>query len=167
MDAGRASATPPRNGEGDRAAKRRGGGGPKVLVSPIKTVKRARKLRREMSPAEAMLWQQLRRQPGGFKFRRQFPLHPYALDFACLQARLGIEVDGEVHDRGSQPKRDEARDRFVVAEGFLTMRIPAGEVFRNLEGVMLGIVEQCRARGPLHHPPAAGGPPPRSGEEPG
>ena len=118
-----------------------------------------------MSPAEAMLWQQLRRQPDGYRFRRQFPLHPYSLDFACLQARLGIEVDGEAHDRGAQPERDEARDRFVAEKGFFTMRIPAGEVFRNLEGVLLGITEQCRARGPLHHRASRGGPPPRSGEE--
>ncbi len=157
--------TPPRNGEGDRAATRRGGGGPKVLQAPIKTVKRARRLRRQMSPAEAMLWQQLRQRPGGFKFRRQFPLHPFSLDFACAEARLGIEVDGEAHDRGAQPVRDEARDRFVAEQGFFTLRIPAVEVFRNLEGVLLGIIEQCRTRGPLHHPPSAGGPPPRSGEE--
>jgi hypothetical protein len=45
------------------------------------------------------------------------------------------------------------------------MRIPAAEVFNNLDGVVLGIVDACRTWGPLHHPPSAGGPPPRSGEE--
>ena len=159
------TAYPPRNGEGDRAAKRRGGGGPAVLQSPIKTVKRARRLRREMSPAEAMLWRELRKKPGGFKFRRQFPLHPFSLDFACLDARLAIEVDGEAHDRGDQPQRDAKRDAFVSEQGFFTVRLPAVEVFRNLEGVLVAVVEECRARGPLHRPAPPDGPPPRSGEE--
>ncbi|HYG29035.1 MAG TPA: DUF559 domain-containing protein [Allosphingosinicella sp.] len=152
---------PPRNGEGDQA--KPGGGGPRILQAPIKTVKRARKLRREMSPPERLLWWALKQRPGGFRFRKQCPQGLYSLDFACLEARLAIEVDGEAHNRGSAPKRDEARDRFVAELGFLTMRVPAREVFRNLEGVIAGITELCRARGPLHRP--SDGPPPRSGEE--
>ena len=138
---------------------------PTVLSEPIKTVKRARRLRREMSPAEARLWNVLRNKPDGFKFRRQFPQAGLSVDFACLGARLGIEVDGESHDRGNQPQIDEWRDARLNERGFAVMRIPAYEVFNNLEGVLLGILEQCRMRGPLHHPPAADGPPPRSGEE--
>ena len=158
---GAATQYPPRNGEGDRP--KAGGGGPRVLLAPIKTVKRARQLRREMSPAEALLWRELRKRPGGFKFRRQFPLHPFSLDFACLEARLAIEVDGEAHDRGDQPQRDVARDAFVREQGFATLRIPAWEVFRNLKGVLIGFVAECEARGRLHRP--SDGPPPRSGED--
>ena len=135
------------------------------MTASIKTVKRARRLRKDMSPAEARLWMQLRQRPGGFKFRRQFPLDPYALNFACLEARLGIEVDGEAHDRGDRPQRDLRRDRHVQKMGFSTLRIPACEVYRNLEGVVLAIVSECRARGPLHR--ASHGPPPRSGEDKG
>jgi very-short-patch-repair endonuclease len=116
-----------------------------------------------MSPAEAILWRQLPQRPGGYKFRRQFPLHPYALDFACLEARRAIEVDGEAHDRGDRPKRDERRDAHVRRLGFSTLGVPAYEVFKNLEGVLLGILGECRRRGPLHR--ASHGPPPRSGEE--
>jgi very-short-patch-repair endonuclease len=156
---------PPRNGEGDRDAKRRGGGGPRLLRSPIKTVKRARKLRREMSLPEVLLWRALRQRPGEFKFRKQCPQHPYVIDFACLETRLAIEVDGEAHDRGDRPARDEARDVYLQTLGFATLRIPAREVLGNLDGVIAGIVERCRTLGPLHHRPAAGGPPPRSGED--
>jgi very-short-patch-repair endonuclease len=85
------------------------------------------------------------------------------MDFACLSARLCVEVDGEAHERAGRPQHDAARDAFIERRGFLIMRIPAAEVFRNLEGVVLGIVEQCRRRGPLHRP--TDGPPPRSGEE--
>ncbi len=152
---------PPRNGEGDRA--KPGGGGPRVLQAPIRTVKLARKLRKDLSPAERLLWWALKPRAGGYRFRKQCPQGPYSLDFACLSARLAIEVDGEAHDRGERPARDASRDRHLRSLGFLTMRIPAEEVFNNLEGVVLGIVEACRSRGPLHRP--LDGPPPRSGEE--
>jgi very-short-patch-repair endonuclease len=154
---------PPRNGEGDQP--KAGGGGPRVLQAPIKTIKLARQLRKDLSPTERLLWWALKQRPGGYRFRKQCPQGPFVLDFACLSARLAIEVDGEAHDRGDGPARDAARDRYLLELGFLTMRVPADEVFNNLEGVVLGVVDACRRRGPLHHPPAAGGPPPRSGEE--
>src|SRR6476646_10021610 len=97
---------PPRNGEGDRSAKPSGGGGPRVLQTPIKQIKRARKLRRQMSLPEVLLWQVLRRRPNGLKFRKQFPIGEMTVDFACLERRLIIEVDGESHSFGNQPQRD-------------------------------------------------------------
>ncbi|PWG01540.1 hypothetical protein DF286_00640 [Sphingosinicella humi] len=126
-------------------------------------MKRARQLRKEMSLPEVLLWRELRQRPEGFKFRKQFPQNPYVLDFACLETRLGIEVDGEAHDRGDRPARDERRDAYLQELGFTVMRVPAREVLKNLEGVVLGIVEQCRRLRPLHQPSA--GPPPRSGED--
>jgi very-short-patch-repair endonuclease len=152
---------PPRNGEGDRAQP--GGGAPRVLRAPIRTVKLARKLRNDLSPPERLLWWALKQRPRGHKFRKQCPQGPFSLDFACLSARLAIEVDGEAHDRGDAPERDSARDRYLRKLGFMTLRIPAAEVFSNLEGVVLGVVDICQKRGPLHRP--SDGPPPRSGEE--
>jgi very-short-patch-repair endonuclease len=134
-----------------------------VLRAPIKTVKLARRLRKEMSPPERLLWWALKERPGGFKFRKQCPQGPFSLDFACLDARLALELDGESHDRGDRPQRDERRDQYLAEHGFAVLRVPAGEVFRNLQGVIDGIVEQCRTLGPLHRP--SDGPPPRSGEE--
>jgi very-short-patch-repair endonuclease len=116
-----------------------------------------------MSLPEVLLWQQLRQRPGGFKFRKQFPFHPYSLDFACLEVRFCVEVDGEAHDRGDRPARDEVREGKVREAGFTIMRIPAREVLRNMEGVVAGIVAECEALRPLHRP--SDGPPPRSGED--
>ncbi len=116
-----------------------------------------------MSLPEVLLWQQLRQRPEDFRFRKQFPLEHYSLDFACLETRLAIEVDGEAHDRGDHPARDEKRDLRLQELGFVTMRIPAHEVLGNLEGVLTAIVERCRTLRPLHRP--ADGPPPRSGED--
>ena len=133
-----------------------------MLTGPGTTIAKARKLRREMSLPEVLLWQQLRERPGGFKFRHQHPAGPFVLDFACLAARLAIEVDGEAHDRGRHPAHDDSRDEWLMAQGYRTLRIPAREVLTNMEGVLAHILAHCQ---PLHHPPAADGPPPRSGED--
>ncbi|MBV2150463.1 DUF559 domain-containing protein [Sphingobium sp. AS12] len=122
----------------------------------------ARRERRSGNLPEVILWHALRQRPGGFKFRRQHPIGPYSLDFACLSARLAIEIDGEVHNRGDQPKNDAVRDAHMRERGFDTIRIPAREVLQSVDTVVISIVSACRERQPLHQPSA--GPPPRSGE---
>ena len=131
-----------------------------MLSGPGATIGTARRLRREMSLPEVLLWRELRRRPGGLKFRRQHPAGPFVLDFVCLSARLAIEVDGEAHDRGGNPGRDEARDQWVMAQGFRTVRIPARAVLDDVEAVVTHIVTQCQ---PLHR--TSCGPPPRPGED--
>ena len=152
---------PPRNGEGNHA--KHGGGGPRILQTPIKQIKRARKLRREMSLPEVLLWQVLRKRPAGLKFRRQFPVGQITVDFACLERRLIIEVDGEGHSVGDQPQRDHARDAVLKCDGFRVVRIAARDVLQDMDAVLRFIVAACGDVGPLHQP--AAGPPPRSGED--
>ncbi|EME69826.1 putative restriction endonuclease-like protein [Paramagnetospirillum caucaseum] len=73
--------------------------------------KRARVLRSEPTEAEKRLWRLLRRDAlGGFRFRRQHPVAPYILDFACVAARLVVEADGGQHC-GSLHDRE--RDAFL------------------------------------------------------
>ena len=165
-----ATPIPPRNGEGDRSPEASGGGGPRrinpqILRTPIKQVKRARELRRKMSLPEVLLWQQLRKRPDGLKFRKQFPVGEITVDFACLERRLIIEVDGEGHSFGDQPRRDGARDRGLRREGFRVMRIPARDVLGDMDSVLRFILSACSEVGPLHRDAARRGSPPRSGEE--
>ena len=152
-------------------------------------IERARTLRKAMSLPEVLLWVQLKQRPGGFKFRKQVPAEPYTLDFACLSARLAIEIDGEAHNRGDQPRRDEVRDRVMAQRGFRTLRLPAHDVLNNMDGCIATIVEACtnppgngevaRSDGgvgslpssaglagsaPTPPPPLRGGPPPRAGD---
>jgi very-short-patch-repair endonuclease len=156
---------PPRNGEGDRPAKPDGGGGPRILKTPIKQVRRAREPRRKMSLPEVLLWQALRQRPNGLKFRRQFPTNRITTDFACLSHRLIIEVDGEGHGFGDQPRRDVARDTLLRRDGFRVVRVAARNVLKDMDGVLRWIVATCGEVGPLHHDASRRGPPPRSGEE--
>ena len=114
-----------------------------MLTGPKRTIERARKLRREMSLPEVLLWQVLRQRPGGFKFRKQHPAGAYAADFFCHEARLVIEIDGEAHQRGDRPERDARRDAWFAERRFDVMRIPAAEVLHDLEAVVLGIVARA------------------------
>jgi len=118
-----------------------------------------------MSLPEVLLWRELRKRPAGFKFRRQLPIAPYTADFACLSARLVIEIDGTAHDNREAQQQDLRRDWFLLQRGLRTLRIPAREVLDDLESCVNGIVAACREAGPP--PPSAGadGPPPRSGED--
>ena len=126
-----------------------------------RTTRNARELRRKMTLPEVVLWHWLRRRPDGLKFRRQHPTGAYVLDFFCNDARLAIEVDGEAHSRGDRPRRDDARDQWLRAAGVETLRIPAANILEDAESVLRWVIEEAKARLPLHHPAAPAGPPPR------
>ena len=145
-----------------------------MITGPRDTVKLARKLRSEMSLPETVLWRELRKRPGGFKFRRQHPAGEYVLDFYCAAVKLGIEIDGMAHDGEAAVKRDEARSRSLRSQHIATLRVPAKVVLEDLEAAVSRIVEVCLDRAekmkrrlkrdvPLHHP--SDGSPPRSGED--
>ncbi len=134
-----------------------------MLSGTKSAVFRARRLRRELTLPEGLLWRALRQRPGGFKFRRQHPAGSYVLDFFCAEARVAIEVDGVAHDLGDQPTRDMTRDAWLAGHDIQVVRIPARDVFDDIASVIEHIVRTCASRRPLHHP--ADGPPPRSGEE--
>ncbi|MEP9360185.1 endonuclease domain-containing protein [Sphingomonas sp. KR3-1] len=115
------------------------------VSGPPKTIQRAKRLRREMSLPEALLWRELRKHPDGLKFRRQHPAGLYVLDFYCDAARLAIEVDGEAHGHGDRPARDAERDAWLTLRGVRTLRIPAADVLGDLDAVLRHI--EATARG--------------------
>jgi very-short-patch-repair endonuclease len=123
------------------------------------TTRSARRLRRKMTLPEIILWHSLRQRPNCLKFRRQHPTGPYVLDIFCSDARLAIEVDGEIHSSGDRPQREIARDEWLRSAGIDTLREPAAEVLKDADAVIRWILAKSKERLPLHHP--AGGPPPR------
>ena len=82
-----------------------------------KAYKHARRLRRELSLPEKLLWVRLR--GAEVRFRRQHPLGPYVLDFYCAAAKLAIEVDGAAHDFGDRPRRDDIRIKWLERQGIV------------------------------------------------
>jgi len=107
---------------------------------------RARQLRREMSLPEVLLWQLIRREPDGVKFRRQHSIGDYCLDFYVARLKLAIEIDGMAHDMGDRPERDTERDAFLRGEGIEVVRIPATDVLRSPGDVAERIVRYCQSR---------------------
>ena len=104
------------------------------MASP--TTARARYLRNNMTETERRLWSRLcGKQVGGYKFRRQFPIGPYFVDFTCLSARLAVEVDGPLHDDDSDRRKNEWLQRL----GYRVMRIPVSGVDESLDDVVEGI----------------------------
>ncbi len=86
---------------------------------------------------EAKLWVALRRLRGaGFHIRRQVPIGPYVVDFACRKARLMIEVDGSHHGFDAMAARDRVRDEALRARSFRVVRFWNDDVHRDLDSVM-------------------------------
>ena len=127
-------------------------------TSPGRNVASARRLRRQLSLPETLLWARLK--GSDLHFRKQHPIGPYVLDFYCASAKLAIEVDGFSHDAGTRPQRDEARTHWLNSEGIEVLRIPAKDVLADPDAVADAILRLCLE--PLHHSPAASGPPPHA-----
>jgi very-short-patch-repair endonuclease len=102
----------------------------------------ARELRRAMTDSERKLWSALRGEQLGVKFRRQHPLGNYVADFACLDPKLIVELDGSQH--ADQHEYDTKRDEFFRAGGFTVLRFKTDEPFRNREGVLTVIFDKVK-----------------------
>ncbi|CAO3453832.1 hypothetical protein [Azospirillum argentinense] len=99
---------------------------------------RARDMRAQPTDAERELWRYLRHgQLGGWKFRRQHPLPPYILDFACLDVCVAVEVDGGQH---ADSTYDSTRDEHLRHHGWRVLRFWNNDVLNNPEGVAATIL---------------------------
>lgn len=107
----------------------------------VVTLRRAKRLRREMTLPEVILWQELRREKLARHFRRQHPAGPYILEFYCSGAKLAVEVDGAAHDFVPQALHDERRDAWLGGQGIRVLRFAAAEVLddRSIGGVIAAI----------------------------
>jgi very-short-patch-repair endonuclease len=103
----------------------------------------AKRLRKEMTKAEIILWGKLRQlNLRGFKFRRQHPIGPYIADFVHIRGRLVIEIDGATHWTAERAAHDRRRDAFLDAEGWNVLRIADKAVYEDLSGVVDDIIRR-------------------------
>ncbi len=98
--------------------------------------KKAEELRNKMTPAEELLWNYLRKNEMGIKFRRQHPLFMYVADFYCHQLKLIIEIDGSIHEMEDVKRNDETRQKNLENLSIKVIRFTNKEVLINLQSVL-------------------------------
>ena len=94
----------------------------------------ARRLRRDATVPERLLWSRLRRRQLGVRFLRQRPIGSYVVDFYCPERRLVVEVDGRSHD--GQGPEDAVRQKALENKGLTVLRETNDDVIRDLDGVI-------------------------------
>lgn len=108
--------------------------------TPPQLTSYAKANRANMTDEETMLWSELKQlRSSGIRFRRQVPIGNFIVDFACLKAKLIVEVDGEDHT-GSVHERDTQRDKWLTSQGYSVMRVSNWEVRSKLRSVTNEIV---------------------------
>ena len=94
-------------------------------------------LRNNATAPEAILWRMLKgKQIESLKFRRQFGLGPYVLDFYCPEIRLCIELDGGIHKTHEQAQYDEIRSQYIYENNIKVLRFENDVVYRNMNAIV-------------------------------
>jgi very-short-patch-repair endonuclease len=112
---------------------------PRVPAWQVSTKQRtrARRLRRDLTDAERIVWNAIRaHRMHGASFRRQTPIGPFIVDFVSHAAGLIIEIDGGQHYEPESIKRDAQRDAYLASEGYLVLRFSNHDVITNRQGVL-------------------------------
>ena len=134
-------------------------------LKPIRRV-----LRTHSTQAECVLWRLLKgSQVGGLKFRRQHSIGPYVMDFFCPMLKLGIELDGGIHEDMLVHVKDDEKEAFLIDNGITIMRFPNEVVFNNFECIKKRILEYkeeyLKRLSPCFSPPPLTPPPRRRGQQ--
>jgi very-short-patch-repair endonuclease len=111
------------------------------------TIAVARAFRQSMTPAETLLWNYLRdAELSRSHFRRQTPIGPFIVDFACRAAKLLVEVDGSAHDSSDARERDAQRARWLADNGYCVLRFTNAEVLADPARIQGIVVAEAEAR---------------------
>ncbi|MBL8823320.1 MAG: endonuclease domain-containing protein [Planctomycetia bacterium] len=116
-----------------------------------------RVLRSTMPPAEVILWQRIRGQQLGYKFRRQFSVGSYVIDFYCAHEKLAIELDGESHFIEGASERDKNRQEFIENFGIRFLRFTNVDIYDNIDSVLQIILKTLTSGSPSYQGGARGG----------
>ncbi len=102
-----------------------------------------RKLRQTMPKGERLLWNKLRNNQLNFKFRRQFSIDNFVVDFCCPKLKLIVEIDGLSHAEEDIFEKDQKREEFLSSLGFIFKRYNSKDVFEKTEEVVTDIFYTC------------------------
>jgi very-short-patch-repair endonuclease len=101
------------------------------------------KLRNKMPAPEVVFWHRIQnKQINDLKFRRQYSIGNFVIDFYCVKSKLAIEIDGESHYSEESIENDKVRDLFLRSKGITVLRFTNDEIMRNIDGV-LSAVQEC------------------------
>jgi very-short-patch-repair endonuclease len=99
-------------------------------------------LRKRMTDAEKLVWSELKKRANRTKYRRQYSIGPYIIDFYCPNKKLAIEIDGYSHNNPDSIEYDEYRDKYIGSLGIKTIRFTNTEVYKQLDEVIRRIEEE-------------------------
>ena len=104
-----------------------------------------RRLRNNAPAAETVLWSRLRRKHvHGYKFRRQYSVGPYVIDFYCPALKLAVEIDGDSHFVADAVTQDKQRQDYIESFGVQFLRFTNEQVYRNLDHVLETIAAKAQ-----------------------
>jgi very-short-patch-repair endonuclease len=102
-----------------------------------------RQLRQQPIICEKILWQKIRNRQLDYKFKRQFGIDKYIVDFYCPRLELVIEIDGATHGTEAEVKYDEKRQRYLESKGLVVKRYLNVDIKNNLRAVLWDIKDVC------------------------
>jgi very-short-patch-repair endonuclease len=117
----------------------------RVMDASNKKREYARELRKNQTKSESLLWDRLKKNQLGMRFRRQEVLHGYIADFYCPKRRLIIEIDGKFHDKAA----DDQRDNHLSWKGYHILRFPSKDVFIKMDSILSTITRELRLGDPF------------------
>jgi 5-methyltetrahydrofolate--homocysteine methyltransferase/ATP-dependent helicase HrpA len=113
-------------------------------MAKFKTILKARYLRKEETKAEKILWQKLRNNKLGIKFRRQHPLDMFIIDFYAPLIKLTIELDGSIHNLKENKEYDKERRLYLESKNIKVLRFWNSEIEKDLEKVLQKIKAEIK-----------------------
>jgi very-short-patch-repair endonuclease len=116
----------------------------KTIFNKSSTLEKRKELRKNQTEPEKQLWQYLRNEQLGVKFRRQHSIGEYIADFYCQKLKLVIEIDGDSHFTNEAIEYDKIRTTFFNSLGIDVIRFTNEDVMKNIEGVINIISENLR-----------------------
>jgi len=106
-----------------------------------------RMLRKNMPQAEVILWSKLKDKGlKGYKFRRQYSVEKFVIDFYCPKLKLAIELDGDSHFIEDAVIRDKERQTIIESYGITFLRFTNREVYENVEGILKEVVKYIKTK---------------------
>ncbi|MFA5021835.1 MAG: endonuclease domain-containing protein [Patescibacteria group bacterium] len=119
------------------------------IFNCLKQKAKRKYLRNNSTPAEQVLWRHLQgKQLGGYKFRRQYSVGKYIVDFYCPKFKLAIEIDGDSHFDARALQYDKKRQEYIESFELKFLRFTNADVYKNIYGVVTKILNQIEDNHP-------------------